>query len=103
MTAFLKYSSSLPRRMFSCPTRVRLYFVCLFCFRLCFLFLLPVFICLFRYPFLALALITGCFSSKVLLRKASAARVNGRLRRYYLIVRLLPNVFALACLPLSSI
>ena len=38
-----------------------------------------------------------------LLRKASAARVNRRLRRYYLIVRLLPNVFALACLPLSSI
>ena len=38
-----------------------------------------------------------------LLRKASEARVNRRLRRYYLIVRLLPNVFALACLPLSSI
>ena len=38
-----------------------------------------------------------------LLRKASAARVNRRLRRYYLIVRWLPNVFALACLPLSSI
>ena len=32
-----------------------------------------------------------------MLRKASAARVNRRLRRYYLIVRLLPNVFALAC------
>ena len=30
-------------------------------------------------------------------------RVNRRLRRYYLIVRLLPNVFALACLPLSLI
>ena len=38
-----------------------------------------------------------------LLRKASEARVSRRLRRYYLIVRLLPNVFALACLPLSSI
>ena len=38
-----------------------------------------------------------------MLRKASVARVNRRLRRYYLIVRLLPNVFALACLPLSSI
>ena len=38
----------------------------------------------------------------VLLRKASAARANRRLRRYYLIVRLLLNVFALACLPLSS-
>ena len=38
-----------------------------------------------------------------MLRKASEARVNRRLRRYYLIVRLLPNVFALACLPLSSI
>ena len=38
-----------------------------------------------------------------MLRKASVARVDRRLRRYYLIVRLLPNVFALACLPLSSI
>ena len=38
-----------------------------------------------------------------MLRKASAASVDRRLRRYYLIVRLLPNVFALACLPLSSI
>ena len=35
--------------------------------------------------------------------KGSVARVNRRLRRYYLIVRLLPNVFALACLSLSSI
>ena len=32
-----------------------------------------------------------------MLRKASVARVNRRLLRYYLIVRLLPNVFALAC------
>ena len=39
----------------------------------------------------------------MLLRKASEARVNRRLRLYYLIVRLLPNVFSLACLPLSSI
>ena len=31
------------------------------------------------------------------LRKAGVARVNRRLLRYYLIVRLLPNVFALAC------
>ena len=38
-----------------------------------------------------------------MLRMASEARVNGRLRRYYLIVLLLPNIFALACLPLSSI
>ena len=38
-----------------------------------------------------------------MLRKASVARVNRRLRRYYLIVRLLPNVFVLACLSLSSI
>ena len=38
-----------------------------------------------------------------LLRKASEARVNRRLRRYYLIVLLLPNIFTLACLPLSSI
>ena len=36
-------------------------------------------------------------------KKSSAARVNRRLRRYYLIVRLLPNVFAQACLSLSSI
>ena len=39
----------------------------------------------------------------IMLRKASEARVDRRLRRYYLIVLLLPNVFALACLPLSSI
>ena len=39
----------------------------------------------------------------VVLRMASVARVYRRLRRYYLIVRLLPNVFALACLPLGSI
>ena len=38
-----------------------------------------------------------------MLRKASVARVDRRLRRYYLIVRLLPNVFARACLSLSSI
>ena len=38
-----------------------------------------------------------------MLRKASEARVNRRLRRYYLIVLLLLTVFALACLPLSSI
>ena len=38
-----------------------------------------------------------------MLRKASAARANRRLRRYYLIVLLLPNIFALACLSLSSI
>ena len=36
-------------------------------------------------------------------KKGSVARVKRRLRRYYLIVRLLPNVYALACLPLSSI
>ena len=36
-------------------------------------------------------------------KKGSVARVNRRLRRYYLIVRLLPNVFALACLSSSSI
>ena len=39
----------------------------------------------------------------IMLRKASEARVDRRLRRYYLIVLLLPNVFTLACLPLSSI
>ena len=38
-----------------------------------------------------------------MLRKASEARVNGRRRRYYLIVLLLRNIFTLACLPLSSI
>ena len=32
----------------------------------------------------------------IMLRIGSATRVNRRLRRYYLIVRLLPNVFALA-------
>ena len=32
----------------------------------------------------------------IMLRKASEARVNGRLRRYNLIVLLLPNVFTLA-------
>ena len=37
------------------------------------------------------------------LRKASEACVNRRLRRYYLIVLLLPNIFTLACLLLSSI
>ena len=38
-----------------------------------------------------------------MLRKAKRGAVDRRLRRYYLIVRLLPNVFALACLSLSSI
>ena len=38
-----------------------------------------------------------------MLRIASEARVDRRLRRYYLIVLLLPNMFSLACLPLSSI
>ena len=34
---------------------------------------------------------------------AGVARVDRRLLRYYLIVRLLPNVFALACRSLGSI
>ena len=38
-----------------------------------------------------------------MLRKASEARVNRRLRRYYLIVLLLPNIVTLACRLLSSI
>ena len=38
-----------------------------------------------------------------MLRMASVARVDRRLRRYYLIVRLLPNVFALAYRSLGSI
>ena len=38
-----------------------------------------------------------------MLRMASVARVNRRLLRYYLIVRRLPNVFALACRSLGSI
>ena len=42
-------------------------------------------------------------NGKLLLRKASKARVNRRLRRYYLVVLRLPNTFALACLLLSSI
>ena len=37
------------------------------------------------------------------LRTTSEARVNRRLRRYYLIVLLLPNIFTLASLLLSSI
>ena len=41
--------------------------------------------------------------SQILLRKASEARVDRRLRRYYLIILLLPIIFTLACLPLSSI
>ena len=41
--------------------------------------------------------------SERMLRMASVARVNRRLRRYYLIVRLLPNVFALAYRSLGSI
>ena len=45
----------------------------------------------------------GSMQLDIMLRKASVARVNRRLRRYYLIVRLLPNVFVLACLSLSSI
>ena len=39
----------------------------------------------------------------IMLRKASEARVDTRLRRYYLIVLLLPYIFTLACLLLSSI
>ena len=38
-----------------------------------------------------------------MLRKESEARVDIRLRRYYLIVLLLPNILTLACLLLSSI
>ena len=38
-----------------------------------------------------------------MLRTTSEARVNRRLRRYYLIVLLLPDTFTLACLLLSSI
>ena len=41
--------------------------------------------------------------SDTMLRKASEARVNISLRRYYLIVLLLPNIFTLACLLLCSI
>ena len=37
-----------------------------------------------------------------MLRKAGEARVNRKRRRYYLIVLLLPKIFTLACLPLSS-
>ena len=42
--------------------------------------------------------------SDTMLRKAGEARVNRRLRRYYLIVLLLPDkIFTLTCLLLSSI
>ena len=36
-------------------------------------------------------------------KKSKRGAVDRRLRRYYLIVRLLPTVFVLACLSLSSI
>ena len=36
-------------------------------------------------------------------KKSIRGAVDRRLRRYYLIVRLLPNVFVLACLSLGSI
>ena len=36
-------------------------------------------------------------------KKSKRGAADRRLRRYYPIVRLLPNVFALACLPLGSI
>ena len=36
-------------------------------------------------------------------KKSKRGAVDRRLRRYYLIVRLLPNVFARACLSLGSI
>ena len=39
----------------------------------------------------------------ILLRTTSAKRVNTRLRRYDLVLLLLPNIFNLACLLLSSI
>ena len=45
----------------------------------------------------------GSMQLDSMLRKASVARVNRRLRRYYLIVRLLPNVLALAYRSLGSI
>ena len=45
----------------------------------------------------------GSMQLDIMLRKATRGAVDRRLRRYYLIVRLLPNVFALACLPLGSI
>ena len=45
----------------------------------------------------------GSMQLDIMLRKAGVARVNRRLRRYYLIVRLLPDVFVLACLSLGSI
>ena len=44
-----------------------------------------------------------CSLPDIVLRKTSEARANRRRRRYYLIVLLLPNIFTLACLPLSSI
>ena len=49
---------------------------------------------------------TDCVQSDIrafVLRMAGVARVDRRLRRYYLNVRLLPNVFVLACRSLGSI
>ena len=52
-------------------------------------------------------LATQCASKRFqrthVLRKASEARVDTRLRWYYLIVLLLPNIFTLACFLLRSI
>ena len=45
----------------------------------------------------------GSMQLDSMLRMAGVARVDRRLRRYYLIVRLLPNVFALAYRSLGSI
>ena len=45
----------------------------------------------------------GSMQLDSMLRMAGVARVDRRLRRYYLIVRLLPNVFALAYRSLVSI
>ena len=47
-------------------------------------------------------LTTESIQLDAMLRTASEARVDTRLRRYYLVVLLLPNIFTLACLLLSS-
>ena len=46
---------------------------------------------------------TPCSVPGYLLRTTGEARVDTGLRRYYLVVLLLPNIFTLACLLLSSI
>ena len=68
---------------------------------MCILLFLFLFLC--RFLFVCVFLLLSLELGRCSVKKSSEARVDRRLRRYYLIVLLLPNIFALACLPLSSI